>query len=126
MIPVFLWVFGFIAITAITFFTAIESYGKFHIKWTLLPLALIFFPFLLREKTIETVKGVSVVEVSAEGVPFIVSEEEGKSKIVSLAKEFGRNISAGTKVETYTEIGKYVRFFHGEETVDQYRIIGEE
>ena len=47
-------------------------------------------------------------------------------QIVSLSNEFGRNIPAGTKVEVYTKIGKYVRFFGGEESVDLYRIVGEE
>lgn len=125
MIPVFLWVIGFIVVTAFTFFAAMESYDNSRIKWTLLPLALIFFPFLLREKTIETVKGVSVVEVSAEGVPFIVVEDKEDLRIVSLSNEFGRNVVSGTKIEVYTEIGKYVRFFRGEESMDQYRIVEE-
>jgi hypothetical protein len=92
----------------------------------LVPLALTFFPFILREGTVERVKGVSVVEVSAQGVPFIVVEEEEDLQIVSLSNEFGRNVVAGTKVEVYTEIGEYARFFSGEESDSQYRIINGE
>jgi hypothetical protein len=126
MIPIFVWVLVFIGVTACTFFSAMESYDNSRVKWTLIPLALIFFPFLLREKTIEISKGVSPVEVSAAGVPFITVEKEEDLQIVSLSNEFGRNIPAGTKVEVYTKIGKYVRFFGGEESVDLYRIVGEE
>lgn len=125
MIPIFGWVLGFIAITAFTFFAAMESYDNSRVKWTLLPLALIFFPFILREGTVETVKGMSVVEVSTEGVPFIVVKDEEDLEIISLSNEFGRNVVAGTKVEVYTEIGKYVRFFCGEESMNQYRIVEE-
>lgn len=125
MIPVFVWVLGFIAITAFTFFAAMESYDNSRVKWTLLPLALIFFPFILREGTVETVKGMSVVEVSTEGVPFIVVKDEEDLEIISLSNEFGRNVVSGAKIEIYTEIGKYVRFFSGEESMEQYRIVEE-
>lgn len=125
MIPVFLWCLGFIAITGVTFFAALESYDNSRIKWTLIPLGLIFFPFILREKTIETSKGVSTVQISTEGVPFIVIQKDEDLQIVPLANEFGKNLPAGAKVEVYTTIGKYVRLFSGEESVDKFRIVKE-
>lgn len=127
MIPVSLWCIGcFIVLIGTFIVTAPDGFARSDqpsMKWCLLPILLFISPFLLRDGTIETVKGTALVQISTEGVPFIVSDEGGDSRIVSLSREFGRNITVGTKVETYTKIGKYVRFFYGEETADQYRII---
>lgn len=64
--------------------------------------------------------GVFESQITKEGVPFIV---DGDSDIVNLCGRVKNSTPVGTKIEVYTELGKYVRFFYGEETIRLYRIV---
>ena len=55
-------------------------------------------------------------------MPFIVDDD---SDLVNLGGRVKTTFPVGTKIEVYTEIGKYVRFFYGDETVKLYRIVKE-
>jgi len=120
MIPVFFWCFAFCVISVITFLFIGDNRAKYSVWLCLIPILLFIFPFLLREKTIENKYGVFESQITKEGVPFIVNAD---SDIINLCGRVKSSTPVGTKIEIYTELGKYVRFFSGEETIRLYRIV---
>jgi hypothetical protein len=120
--PVLIWCFVFAVITFLTFFFVAENNTKYSFKLCLIPILLFILPFLLREKTIENKYGVFESQITKEGIPFIV---DGESDLVNLGGRIKTTFPVGTKIEVYTKIGKYVRFFYGDESVKLYRIVKE-
>lgn len=120
MIPVLIWCIVLFVVSIFTFLFIAENQREYSLWLCLIPILLFIFPFFLREGTIENKYGVFESQITKEGVPFIV---DGDSDIVNLGGRVKTNFPVGTKIEVYTEIGKYVRFFYGEETIRLYRIV---